>query len=216
MTNHTTKLEEAYAAFESGEKGNAEDIWSTLADEGDVSATWTLGYLHYTGEFSDNGLPDFEKAVSFFSQAAATGHCLACNALGKLLYFGAGIKKDESAARRWFESAASHGDDDAATSLGFLYETGSGGEEDLEASYSWYTRAAEHGNAEAQYRLGLANLAGRGAPQNSVLGLFWFIKAGEQGHTSALDKRNELSPYIDDDIARRVFELTLERSSALH
>lgn len=216
MIDHATRHDEARAAFQSGEKGNAVDTWSTLADEGDVSAAWTLGYLHYTGEFSDNGLPDFEKAAGFFSQAAATGHCLACNALGKLLYFGAGIKKDESAARRWFELAAGQGDDAAATSLAYLCEKGEGGGEDLDASFEWYSRAAEHGNAEAQYRLGLAYLAGRGVQQNAVLALFWLAKAGDQGYAPARHKRDQLLPYIDDDIARRVYELTLERSSALH
>ena len=216
MIDRTIRQDEALAAFQSGEKRNAVDIWSTLADEGDVSATWTLGYLHYTGEFSDNGLPDFEKAVGFFSQAAATGHCLACNALGKLLYFGAGIKKDESAARRWFKLAAGQGDDDAATSLAYLCEKGEGGGEDFDASFEWYSRAAEHGNAEAQYRLGLANLTGRGTPQSAVQGLYWLIKSAEQGHPSARESRDKLLPYIDDDIALRVYELTLERSTALH
>ena len=216
MRNHTKRLEEALAAFQSGEKSNAVDIWSALADEGNAEAAWSLGYLHYTGEINDDGLPDFEKAASFFSQAAVKGHCLACNALGNLLYFGVGIEKDKSAARRWFESAASHGDDDAATSLGFLYETGSGGEENLEASIRWYTHAAEHGNVEAQYRLGLANLTGRGTPQNAVQGFYWLVKASEQGHLSARISRDELLPFIDDDIAKRVAELTLEKSAVLH
>ena len=216
VTDHATREDEALAAFQAGEKRNAQNIWATLADEGDVSAAWTLGYLHYTGEISDNGLPDYEKAAGFFSQAAAAGHCLACNALGKLLYFGAGIKEDKSAARRWLALAGEQGDDDAATSLGYLYEKGEGGEENFDVAFDWYSRSAEYGNAEGQYRLALAYLAGRGIPHNGVIGLFWLIKSAEQGHPSAREKRDELLPYIDNDIARRVFELTLERSSALH
>ena len=216
MIDRTIRQDEALAAFQSGEKRNAVDIWSTLANEGDVEAAWMLGALHYTGEISDNGLPDFEKAVGFLSQAALTGHCLACNALGNLLYFGAGIKKDESAARRWFKLAAEQGDDNAEASLGYLYEKGEGGEENFEGAVSLYSRAAQHGNAEAQYRLGLAYLAGRGAQQNAVLALFWLAKAGDQGHASARHKRDQLLPFIGDDIARRVFELTLERFPTLH
>ena len=44
MTPPMTRFDEAYAAFQSDEKETAINIWSTLADEGDVSAAWTLGY----------------------------------------------------------------------------------------------------------------------------------------------------------------------------
>lgn len=216
MSDHATREDEALAAFQAGEKRNAQNIWSTLADEGNVSAAWTLGYLHYTGDISDNGLPDFEKAAGFFSQAAAAGHCLARNALGKLLYFGVGIKEDKSAARRWLALAGEQGDDDAATSLGYLYEKGEGGAENFDVAFDWYSRSAECGNPEAQYRLALAYLAGRGTPQIVTTALYWLIKASSQGHPSAGAKRDLLLPYVHDDIVRRVYELTLQRSKALH
>lgn len=216
MTEPTTRFDEAYAAFLSGEKSNAVDIWGALADEGNASAAWILGAVHLNGLISDDGTPDFKTAACFFRQAAERGHCSAQSTLGHLLLFGYGIEKDEAEARSWFRLAAEKGDDEAQCGLAYIYDTGSGGAEDFDASFTLYSHAAEHGNPEAQYRLGLAHLAGRGTPQNAVQGLFWLVRATELGHATARVQRDELLPYIDDDIAKRVFELTLERSPALH
>lgn len=217
MTAPTTRFDEAYSAFLSGEKKNALDIWSALAKEGDMTAAWILGAVHLNGLISDDGNADFKTAAVFFRQAAERGHTSAQSTLGHLLLFGYGVAKDEAEARSWFQLGAGQGDDEAQCGLAYIYDTGSGRAEDFDASFTLYSQAAEHGNPEAQYRLGLAHLAGRGTPQNAVQGLFWLVKATELGHATAREKRDELLPYIDNDIAKRVVELTLERSSsALH
>lgn len=216
MTEPTTRFEEAYAALQLGEKKNAINIWSTLSDEGDVTAAWILGAVHFNGWITEDENPDYEKAALYLRQAAERGHCEARNLLAHLLFFGWGIEKDEAEARRWYELAAEQGDDNAQCDLAYLYETGDGGETDLDKSVKWLSRSADHGNAEAQYRLGLANLTGQGTEQNAVMGFFWLVKSSAQGHPSARAHRDELLPFIEPDIARRVFELTLERSSALN
>ena len=69
---------------------------------------------------------------------------------------------------------------------------------------------------EAQGLAGVKTINVRLAQNEDGDDVHGLVLASEQGHPSAREKRDELLPYIDDDIARRVFELTLERSSALH
>lgn len=217
MSDHAIRHDEAIVAFQSGEQAVALDIWEDLSKQGNRTAAWILGLVHFNGLVTDDESPDYKTAAVFFRQAAEQGHCLAQTALGYLLYSGQGVEKDESKARYWFMLGADQDDDNAQCGLGYLYETGSGGDQDYDAAVGWYSQAAKHGNIEAMFRLGLASLTGRGVSQSACEALYWLVRAGALGHQTAKDKCNELLPFIDAKIARRVFDLTLEKSpAALH
>ena len=62
-----------------------------LAEEGDVDACLTLGYMYLYGE---NGVArDPERAFKYYSMAAAQEDKIAVNNLGSLYYSGIGTEK---------------------------------------------------------------------------------------------------------------------------
>jgi TPR repeat protein len=70
--------------------------------------------------------------------------------LGKMCYFGDGVKQDFKESVKWWQKAADQGYVYAQYRLGFMYEFGRGvlkvAEDDVQA-YAWYNIAAANGNA---------------------------------------------------------------------
>ena len=74
------------------------------AEEGDVNAQLTLGYMYLYGE---EGVEiDYNKAFRYYSMAAAQNDSVAVNNLGSLYYSGIGTEKDYLKAATLFDRAA--------------------------------------------------------------------------------------------------------------
>ena len=134
------------------------------AEEGDVNAQLTLGYMYLYGE---EGVDiDYEKAFRYYSMAAAQKDNVAVNNLGSLYYSGIGTEKDFLKAATLFDEAAKLGNVEAAVNLAFIYLSGSNVGKNSQAAMELFKKAAEKGNPTAKFMLGYAYYKGFVYPQD--------------------------------------------------
>jgi TPR repeat protein len=124
-------------------------------------------------------------ALAAWRKAADKGSTSAMVELGVAYGTGAGIAKDEQAARKLFERAAEGGNPRGVTNLAAL--GGSPTATDPARSRELLSKAAET-NAEAQYQLGLMLADGTGGPQDDAGARAQFEKAAAQNHPGALER----------------------------
>src|SRR5512138_3921672 len=93
-------------AYERHEYQTAIKEFRPLADQGDSSAQFMLGYMYAHGEgLSQN----YGEAVRWFHQAATKGNLAAQFNLGVLYDGGLGVRQDYEQAAHWFRQAADRG-----------------------------------------------------------------------------------------------------------
>jgi uncharacterized protein len=124
-------------------------------------------------------------ALATWRKAADKGSTSAMVELGVAYGTGAGVAKDEEAARKLFERAAEGGNPRGVTNLAAL--GGSAAATNPARSRELLSKAAET-NAEAQYQLGLMLADGSGGPQDDVGARALFEKAAAQNHPGALER----------------------------
>lgn len=98
-----------------------------------------------------SGVPrNYEKAVEWYSLAAANGNREAQNELGFLYAVGKGVERDPEKSAEYFLQAAFKGLPIAQYNIGILYYTGNGFKDsDLQRSYAWFNLAATNGHQPA-------------------------------------------------------------------
>lgn len=134
------------------------------AEEGDVNAQLTLGYMYLYGE---EGVEiDYDKAFRYYSMAAAQKDNVAVNNLGSLYYSGIGTEKDLLKAATLFDEAAKLGNVEAAVNLAFIYLSGSNVGKNSRAAMELFKQAADSGNPTAKFMLGYAYYKGFVYPQD--------------------------------------------------
>ena len=89
--------------------------WRPLADQGNASAQYKLGYLYVWGDKHD-----FSKAAGWYRLAAEQGFVKAQSELGLWYDKGYGVKRDYSEAIKWYRLAADQGDERSQTNLDIL------------------------------------------------------------------------------------------------
>jgi TPR repeat protein len=142
------------------------------------------------------------ELVSLYNKATNTSDPVAQENLGRMYWFGLGVKKNFKVAKHYFKLAADQGHAGAQNFLGWMFETSRESGEELvsisrkfrEASYKkaiyYYELAASQGHVGAQYNLGLMYFDGRGVKKNLKAAKHYFELAATQGH---LDAKNMLS-----------------------
>ena len=134
------------------------------AEEGNVNAQLTLGYMYLYGE---EGVDiDYDKAFRYYNMAAAQKDNVAINNLGSLYYSGIGTDKDFLKAATLFDEAAKLGNVEAAVNLAFIYLSGSNIGKNSQAAMELFKKAAEKGNPTAKFMLGYAYYKGFIYPQD--------------------------------------------------
>lgn len=78
--------------------------------------------------------------------------------LGRMLYAGFRVPRDDEQARRWIELAARKGSAEAQGLYGYFLERGLGGAASQTEAERWLLLAADHGDPFAQMRYGLLQL----------------------------------------------------------
>jgi uncharacterized protein len=124
-------------------------------------------------------------AMAAWRKAADKGSTSAMVELGVMYGTGAGVAKDEDAARKLFERAAEAGNPRGVTNLAAL--GGSAAPSDPVRGRELLGKAAET-NAEAQYQLGLMLAEGTGGPKDDAGARALFEKAAAQSHAGALER----------------------------
>ena len=123
--------------------------WSTLAEQGSVSAQFNLGMMYAEGKGVSQ---DDTIAVRWFMLAAERGNVSAQVNLGFMYQYGKGVTKNEEEAVRWYRLAAEKGNTDAQVNLGLVYRSGKGVIEDHIRSHMWWSIAASQGDQDARER----------------------------------------------------------------
>ena len=136
------------------------------ANEGNVDAQLSLGYMYLYGDEEAGVTPDYSKAFEYYSLAANQGDNVAINNLGSLYYSGIGTKKNPYKAAILFTKAADMGNVEAAVNLAFLYLSGSGINQNNTKAINYFIKAADSQNLTAQYMLGYAYYRGFVVPQD--------------------------------------------------
>ena len=141
-------------------------VLTRKANEGNVDAQLSLGYMYLYGDEEAGVTPDYAKAFEYYSLAANQGDNVALNNLGSLYYSGIGTKKNPYKAAILFTKAAELGNVEAAVNLAFLYLSGSGISQDNTKAINYFIKAADSQNLTAQYMLGYAYYRGFVVPQD--------------------------------------------------
>lgn len=127
------------------------------------------------------------QAVEWLRCAAECGVAAAQVRLGRMLLAGAGVGRDEAAARQWFARAAAQRDAEALNMVGRCYENGWGAPVDLERAAASYRASAAGGHDWGQYNFGNLLFDGRGVPPDRSQALRWYLRAAAQGHARAMN-----------------------------
>lgn len=128
------------------------------ANEGDLNAQLTLGYMYLYGE--KNVQTDFTEAFKYYEMAANQNSPIALNNLGSLYFNGIGTKRNYYKAAQLFSKAAELGSDDAALNLAFIYLSKDSNSQMHSKSIELFKQAAQAGNNTAKFMLGYAYYKG--------------------------------------------------------
>jgi uncharacterized protein len=140
------------AAYDSGDKPRAFQIWSTIADQ-DIAAMRNVAMMLRKG---DGVKQDLAGAEAMYRRAAEAGLPTAQADLADMLMKGeVGGTPNPKAALPLLQAAAAANHPIAQYQLAQMYETGQGGlvPQDLETARNLYVAAAGHGMKLAEERL---------------------------------------------------------------
>ena len=105
-----------------------------LANQGNVSAQYSLGHMYYSGE---GARQDYAKAVEWYTKAANQGDADAQYNLGVMYKNGEGVRQDYAKEMEWYTKAANQGLAQAQHNLGFMYKNGEGVRQDYAKAVEW-------------------------------------------------------------------------------
>ncbi len=92
-------FQDGLLAYHRGDHGVAMEIWRPLAEHGDASAQYMVGYLYAQGEGVES---NSGKAAKWYRKAADQGDPDAQLNLGLMYVNGTGVKKSYVASYKWF------------------------------------------------------------------------------------------------------------------
>ena len=134
-------------ALDSEDYATALSEWKPLAENGNSSAQYGLGYLYDEGF---GVIQDYKTALKWFRLSASNGNDVAQFVMGLKYYEGrSGLIKDYKTAFKWYKLSAEQGYSSAQNSLGRLYLNGHGVLRDNIYSHMWFNISASSGNENA-------------------------------------------------------------------
>jgi len=103
-------LQKGAIAALAGDYATAIKEWTPLAEAGNASALFNLGYIYHKGL----GVPqDYAEAVKWYRLAAEQGLAHAQNSLGFMYEAGRGVVQDNVMAHMWYNIASANGHEGA-------------------------------------------------------------------------------------------------------
>ncbi|MDD3842163.1 MAG: tetratricopeptide repeat protein [Candidatus Izemoplasmatales bacterium] len=122
----------------------------------------------------------YESALPIFRKFAKKGDRVALCYLGKMAFFGQGMKKDPSLAYDSFYKAAIELDIEAVYMVGRCLEEGYGIGQNLEKAFEYYSASSVRGSVEGQLKEALCYEEGVGVPQNEQKALTIFVELSKK------------------------------------
>ena len=137
-----------FVAYDRGDYATAVREFRPLAEQGDATAQFYLGFMYDNGE----GVPqDYSEAVKWYRKSAEQGDSDAQYSLAAIYVEGRGVLENYAEALRWFRRAAENNHGLALNSLGIMYESGWGVPQDYVQAHMWYNLAAA-GSSPGKHR----------------------------------------------------------------
>ena len=134
-------------AYQRGDYATALREWKPLAEQGDASSQFYLGFMYANGHgISQN----YAEAVKWYRKAADQGEAVATFNLGIMYHNGRGVSEDFAEAVKWYRKAADQGYDSAPLDLGIMHHEGLDAPQDFAAAAFWYRKAADQWDDIAQ------------------------------------------------------------------
>ena len=152
----TEMLDIAQTAYDEQEYDAAFEIWTPLADSGNMDAQLALGDAALFCGCADGGA---NTAIQYYRMAAKEGNVFALRQMGWIYSV---MGNDDAEAAIYYKAAADMGDAESQIELGDLYRDGLGGAETLSLLPTYYLMAAAQGNMEGYARM--ARLYADGGP----------------------------------------------------
>jgi len=146
VTAHAADFDAGFKAYQRGDFATALRIFRQLAEQGDASAQYNLGFMYDNGQGVSQ---DYAESMRWYSKAAYQGEATALYNLGVMFFKGQGVTQNYGEAMKRFRIAADQGHVLAQTGLGIMYEEGKGITQDYVQAYMWYNLAAAQGQKEA-------------------------------------------------------------------
>jgi len=143
-------LNDGLAAAKRGDYATALRLWRPLAEQGDASAQYYLGFAYSEGE----GVPqDYAEAVKWYRLAAEQGYANAQFNLGFMFGNDQGLQQDYAEAVKWYRLAAEQGNAAAQYNLGLMYAEGRGVPQDYVQAHKWFNLAVSRFSAPKRDRV---------------------------------------------------------------
>ena len=153
------------------------------AENGSPYAQFRLSEAYFRG---DDGLAkDLNEALKWTLLVAGQSEVRhlqshAQHQLAHMYFVGAGVEKDDIAARQWMLLSADNGRIESQHTLANMYFDGNGIEQSYPEAFKWYERAFAKGGANGTHmRLAFMNFHGLGVPQNYEKAMELYLAAIE-------------------------------------
>lgn len=145
--------EKKHPSEEGGEEGivlvdwGLPDIGEYLYERGDPEGAYRLAQ---DAEYPNEGAPDMERAVAYYTEAAEKGHKEAQYKLGYLFSEGDSVEQNYATAAHWFLKAAENNHADALYAVALMYRKGLYFDRDPDKADVYCEKAAAAGSAQAK------------------------------------------------------------------
>lgn len=161
-----------------GDPGERAAFLRALAEGGEAEAQALYGQLLLDG----NGVAqDAAAGFAWFNRAAAQGHLMGLNMVGRCYDLGWGVAIDKARAAECYRIAADQGLDWAMYNYATLLALGDGVAEDKAAALGWFQKAARMGNAKAMNFVGSFHEDGWVVPRDMAKAARHYARAAEGG-----------------------------------
>lgn len=161
-------------------------------------------YTNFLNAAKYEKVGNYVAAFKHYKMAASDGYKPAYNEIGRLYYYGKGVKKNHSKAAHWLEKAATfHYDRVSLYNLGQIYRQGKGVNKDYSKALKFYRisatmyddKAAKYGirgYAPAQNNLAVMLENGMGVTRDIGEAKIFYKKAAKQGYQFAINSLKRL------------------------
>lgn len=124
---------------------------------------------------------DMRAGFGWFLKAAAQGHAMGLNMVGRCYDLGWGVHVDKARAAVCYRAAAERGLDWAMYNYATLLALGHGVAEDKATALVWFNKAAKLGNAKAMNFVGSFHEDGWVVPRDVAKAAAYYARAAARG-----------------------------------
>lgn len=175
-------LRQADDHWRAGRYFEANELYRSLALQGNAEAAFNLGHSYYAGEGNDR---DDAQAAHWYRKAAEKGHAKAALNLAIFLRDGRGVRVDRDEYFQVLREHAASGDPRILCELALAHERGHGTPRSMARAAELYQRASDLGELRATCNLGTLYLRGSGVPKDLVMGVALTHRAAMGGDVDA-------------------------------